>query len=130
MLSFLLDEQLSDVVMEQVRLKRPEVRIECVLRWRDGALQAKRDEEILRAAWEDRLTLVTYDQRTIGPLLIEWAAKGRDHSGVVFIDRRTISQADRGNQVRGLLALWDEKHSLDWTNVAEYLKPAPPYSHN
>ena len=37
MLGFLLDEQISYVVMEQVRQKRPEIRIESVLVW-NGAI--------------------------------------------------------------------------------------------
>jgi len=65
---------------------------------------------------------VTYDQRTIAPLIAQWAVEGRDHAGVVFIDRKSISQADIGGKVRALLALWAQGNSLDWTNAVAFLK--------
>jgi hypothetical protein len=58
---------------------------------------------ILTAALEEGLTLVTYDQRTIVPLLMRWRAEGRDHAGVILINRQSIAQADIGGQVRALI---------------------------
>ena len=34
------------------------------------------------------LTLVTYDRRTIPPLLKTWAEEERTHGGVVFVDEK------------------------------------------
>ena len=35
-----------------------------------------------------KLTLVTYDRRTIPPLLKDWAEEGRPHAGVIFVDEK------------------------------------------
>ncbi len=50
MLSFLLDEQISHVVMEQLRLKRTEIRVESVLQWNGGNLRGNDDGMVLREA--------------------------------------------------------------------------------
>jgi hypothetical protein len=122
MLAFLLDEQISHVVMEQVQQKRSEIRIESVLLWRNGNLRGKEDEQVLRAAREENLALVTYDQKTIGPLLMQWMMEGRDHAGVIFIDEKSIAQEDLGGKVRALLSLWEQSNLMDWTNMITYLK--------
>lgn len=123
MLAFLLDEQISHVVMEQLRQKRPEIRIESVLRWQDAELRGKSDEMVLRAAQEDKLTLVTYDLKTILPLALQWATEERDHAGIVLIDDRSIAQEDVGGKVLALLSLWEREKERDWTNIIAYLKP-------
>ena len=43
MLAFLTDEHITHVVAEQVHQKRPDIRIESVLRWRGGSLRNKAD---------------------------------------------------------------------------------------
>ncbi len=122
MLAFLLDEQISHVVMEQVQEKRDDIRIESVLQWRGGNLRGKDDALVLVAAKEENLTLVTYDRRTISPMLAQWAMEGQDHAGVVFIDEKSISQEDIGGKVHALISLWEQGNSLDWTNAVSYLK--------
>lgn len=122
MLSLLTDSHLSPKVAEQVRARRPESRI-CSLRfWRGGALLHAEDHEILATALEEGLTLVTYDQRTIVPLVTRWTEEGRDHSGVVLIDDLSIVQEDIGGQVLALVNLWDVSRDEDWANVVSYLK--------
>ena len=125
MLAFLLDEQISHVVMEQVRQKYPDIRIESVLLWREGILRGKVDEVVLSAARQESLTLVTYDQKTIAPIVMQWMREGRDHAGIVFIDEKSIAQDDIGGKVRALLRLWEQGNALDWTNLVSYLKPEP-----
>lgn len=123
MLAFLLDEQISHVVMEQIRLKCASIRIESVLVWRGGDLEGKDDEAVLRAAREEGFTLVTYDRKTIAPLLMQWTGEGRSHAGVVFIDEKTIAQADIGGKVHALLSLWEHAGALDWSNRVTYMRP-------
>ena len=122
MLSFLLDEQISYVVMEQIRQKRPEIRIESVLVWNGGDLRGKDDDLVLSAAHAESLTLVTYDQKTIAHCITRGAMEGRDHTGVIFIDDRSIVQKNAGEQLRALIDLWDKAHTQDWTNAVSYLK--------
>jgi len=122
MLQLLTDAHISPIVAVQVRAARPEITILSIQEWRNGELLQAEDDAILTAAHEDRLAFVTYDQRTIAPLIAQRAVEGRDHAGVVFIDRKSISQADIGGKVRALLALWAQGNSLDWTNAVAFLK--------
>jgi hypothetical protein len=122
MLVLLTDAHISPRVAEQVRAKRPACLIHSLRFWRDGALLHAEDAVILAAAWEEGLTFVTYDQRTIMPLITQWMAEGRDHAGVLFVDDQSILQEDIGGQVRALLDLWDATHAEPWANVVGYLK--------
>ena len=73
MLSFLLDEHVSPDVAAIVRRSRPEIVVFALLDWQEGIWIGQSDEEILRAARAQPLTLVTYDQRTIPRILQRWA---------------------------------------------------------
>jgi hypothetical protein len=65
--------------------------------------------------------LVTYDQRTIVPLLRVWTEQEIAHGGVILIDERTIAQSNIGGLVRALAHLWEAEHQTDWTNQVVYL---------
>jgi len=78
---------------------------------------------LLEAA-KQRLTLVTYDRRTIPPLLKLWAEEGRSHGGVIFVDEKTISPADIGGLVRALISLAREVGEVDWTDQVYFLRSA------
>ena len=80
-------------------------------------------DEVAGLIGNRRWALVTYDQRTIAPLVMQWATEGRDHAGGVFIDDKSIAQADVGGKVRALLTLWDKAHEQDWKNAISYLQP-------
>ena len=80
------------------------------------------DEVVLREAQKQRLTLVTFDLRTIPPLLRSWSEQGFDHSGVILVDERTIAQGDIGGLVKALCALWRTHRDIDWTNRVAYLQ--------
>jgi hypothetical protein len=123
MLSFLLDEHISPTVAEQISHKRPEIPIFPLITWQEGRYLGDSDEIILKAATVARLTLVTYDQNTIPPLLCEWGEAQKSHSGVVFIDYQSITPSNFGLLIRSLLALWDLQGRADWTNRLVYLKP-------
>jgi predicted nuclease of predicted toxin-antitoxin system len=123
MLAFLLDEQISHVAAEQLRQKRSDIRAESVLHWREGELRGKADALVLAAASEEELALVTYDQKTILPLLMEMAMNQEHHSGVVFVDRNTIPSDNIGTLTQALIAFYDQYHSFDWTDVVMFLSP-------
>lgn len=125
MLMLLTDAHISPDVAAQVKSKRPEIVIHSLQEWREGALLRAEDHAILTAAMEEGLSFVTYDQRTVSPLITQWAATGRDHAGVIFIDDRSIAQGDVGGKVRALLALWLQGGTMEWTNIVTYLRPAP-----
>ncbi len=123
MLSLLLDEHLSAEVARQIKAKREEIVIESVQTWREGVLCGASDDQVLRVAREAGLTLVSYDVNTITPLLIEWAARGEQHGGVIFLDRHAVAQSDFGGQFRALLSHWETTHSWDWTDRVDFLRP-------
>ena len=120
-LKYLLDENLSHVIATQVRSHRPEIPIESIYDWRDGALLSRQDEELLRAAESEGLTLVTYDQNTIPPLFFDFVERGEDNGGVIFIDRNTIASSEFGALVRSLTSFWDTYGQDDWRNRVAYL---------
>lgn len=121
-LAFLLDEHISPKVAEQIAAEHPDIRIASVRLWRGGTFRGQTDATLLRAAREEGLTLVTYDCKTIPPLLTEWGGTGESHTGVVFVDERTIAQGDVGGQVRALVSHWEQTNTWDWTNQISFLR--------
>ena len=123
MLSLLLDEHISYKLVQQIRAKRPEIPVVSIHQWRGGALLSTEDTVVLRAAADERLTLVTYDCQTILPVLVTWGSEGISHAGVIFVDEQTILPNDLGGLIRALTALWDRERDADWTNRPEFLQP-------
>ena len=122
MLALLTDAHISPDVAEQIKAKRPEIDIHSLRAWRGGALLQAGDHAILTAALEEGRTLVTYDQRTIAPLVLQCNTEGLAHGGAIFINRHTIAQANIRAQIRALISLWDDANAQDWTNTVTYLK--------
>jgi hypothetical protein len=120
-LDFLLDENISPVVADQVKRRCPDLTIESVHRWRDGAFKNRQDTQILIAAASEGLTLVTYDQKTIPNILDELFYDGQHHAGVIYVDERTIPGGDFGLLVRSLISFWKRFQSLDWIDRIQYL---------
>ena len=123
-LSLLLDEQISPRVAEQLRRAHPEVPIHSLHGWWEGALLGQHDATVLRTALEARLTLVTYDLKTIPPILVEWETLGQDHDGVILVDDRSIPTHDFGSLGRALWAHWNLYHESEWLNRTDFLRPA------
>jgi hypothetical protein len=122
MLRLLLDEHLTPEIAEQVRAHNPNIPIVSIHHWRGGVYRGQPDELILEAAHEERLTLVTYDQRTIPPLVEWWGAEGRSHSGLIMVSEKSILSNHLGALVRSLLGLWERRGREDWTNQMVYLR--------
>jgi len=78
MLSILLDEQISPEIAKQVQIKHPEITIFSMHHWHQGHFLGMSDEAILQAAKIERLTLITYDQKTIPPILVNWGRSNID----------------------------------------------------
>jgi hypothetical protein len=112
MLSLLLDEHISPAMAVGLKRRLPRLRVYPLARWEDGAYLGRDDASCLSEAARQKLTLVTYDRRTIPPLLKDWAESGIHHAGVVFVYEKSIAPSDIGRQIKALLEL--EKSARDW----------------
>jgi len=121
-LKFLLDEHISPDVGAGLRRRNRPLVAHWMAGWEDGGFLGKDDSSCLLKAAEQGLTLVTYDRRTIPPLLKTWAEEGRRHGGVIFVDEKTISPADIGGLVRALIWLSRQTRRWDWTDRVYFLR--------
>ncbi len=121
-LHLLLDENMSQVVADQIHQHLPAIVVESVHVWRNGNFEGRSDKSLLQAAYTEGLTLVTYDQKTIPPLLAEMYAAGEHHAGIIFVDDRTIPNSDFGQLTLALIFLWQQYHQEDWQNRVRFLK--------
>jgi hypothetical protein len=122
MLKLLLDEHISPAVANGLQRRNRSLVIYPMVHWERGNFLGKEDSICLLEAAKQRLTLVTYDRRTIPPLLKLWAEEERPHGGVIFVDEKTISPADIGGLVRALSSLAAEAGEIDWTNQVYFLR--------
>lgn len=121
-LQLLLDENISQVIGVQLRGHRPDLVVESVHDWQDGMFEGHPDEALLQAAHAEALTLVTYDQKMIPPLLSRMSNVGESHGGIIFVDDRTISSNNFGMLTRALLFFWDQHNHEDWEDRIGFLK--------
>ena len=122
MLKLLLDEHISPDVANGLRRRNRAIEIRYMVEWENGYFLGQEDSPCLREAAVQGLTLVTYDRRTIPPLLKTWAEEERTHGGVIFVDEKTISPADIGGLVWALTRLAKETGNWDWTNRIYFLR--------
>lgn len=122
MLRLLLDEHISPAVAFGLRRRMDGLVVHAMASWEDGEYLSRDDFVCLTEAARQGLTLVTYDRRTIPPLLKGWAEEGRSHAGVIFVDEKTISPANVGGLIRALTALIEETGKWEWKNRVCFLK--------
>ncbi len=123
-LSLLLDENISQVVAEQVRLKRSDIPIQSIHHWHEGAYLSVPDEVLIAAAHAENLTLVTYDTQILSELSYLFAEEIA-FGGLIFIDAKTVASSDFGSLTRAIVHLWEAQHEMEWSSRLIYL-PAPP----
>ena len=88
MLKLLLDEHLSRDIAEGLRQRGKDFPVTPLADWNRGQFLGLADDRLLQEAVAQKLTLVTYDRKTISPVLKSWAETGRSHGGVIFIDEK------------------------------------------
>ena len=122
MLRLLLDEHISPRVATGIRLRDKKITVRGIVEWENGSFLGQEDSACLREAAVQKLTLVTYDRRTIPPLLKTWAEEGLHYAGVIFIDEKTISPADIAGLIQSLGILVKEAREWDWTDRICFLR--------
>ncbi len=122
MLRLLLDEHISPEVANGVRRRNRSLVIHSMVQWESGNFLGKEDHVCLLEAAKQQSTLVTYERRSIPPLLKLWAEEERSHGGVIFVDEKTISPANIGGLVRALISLVVETGEMDWSSQVYFLR--------
>ena len=120
MFKLLLDEHISPSVALGLCRRHRNLVVSGLAGWQ-GAFLGQDDETVLTEAARQGFTFVTYDRRTIPPLLKSWAEQGRHHYGVIFIDEKTISPADIGAQVLALSEIFKASRHWDWADRVCFL---------
>ena len=118
-LRYLLDENISPVIAQQIRQKQPDLPVESLQEWR-GDLMGKPDSSVLRAAHEAGMVVVTFDTQILAELYF-WFAEARPFSGLLFVDDKTIGNNDFGALVASLIAFWNVHQEEEWANRLAYL---------
>jgi hypothetical protein len=122
MLKLLLDEHISPDVAVGLLRRNPKLVVRYMTEWEGGDFLGRDDSACLQHAAKQGLTLVTYDRRTIPPLLKLWAEEERPHGGIIFVDEKTISPSDIGGLVRSLTELIGETKNWNWTSRVRFLR--------
>lgn len=122
MLNFLLDEHISPAVSEGLHHHHKTITAYSLSEWENGCFLGLPDELLLQEAAAQNLTLVTFDRRTIPPLLKKWAESGYEHGGVIFVDEKTIPASDIGGLVKALFNLFQASKTWDWQNRICFLR--------
>ncbi len=122
MLKLLLDEHISPKVAEGLHRRKQALHVRFMAEWEAGEFLGRDDAACLTKAATQRLTLVTYDRRTIPPLLKIWAEQERNHGGIIFVDEKTIAPSEIGNLVRALDNLFKATGKWDWENRVCFLQ--------
>lgn len=124
MFRFLLDEHISAAVARAMVAQVPGIKVVAFKDWHDGRFMGARDQVFLPEAFAEGFTFVTYDQKTIRPLLKDWSEQGVHHEGVVFVDTKTIAPQDFGRLAQALGELWSTHRKVSWTDRVVFLKRA------
>jgi hypothetical protein len=121
MLSLLLDEHLSPRIVKAVKKKESSVLIYSLSEWQEGRFLGASDETLLREALKHQVTLVTYDLATLIPLVRSWNDLGMVHSGLVFVNQRSIPSHAVGLLAKALYRLWKRDKNIDWEDRCVFL---------
>jgi len=115
----LLDAHFSPAVSRPLRARGTDAW--ALSEWHGGTYRTELDALILEAAAAEARTLVTYDCKTFPDLIVEWAASGRSHGGIILVDDLTIRQQDFGGQIRALVTLVAQHGDESWIDRVMYL---------
>lgn len=110
------------LVAQLVRQRRPDIEIVSLADWDGGRYWGAPDDLLLPVLQRFGLTLLTYDQKTIPPLLVRLAEAGIPHSGVIVVDQKTVPAGDAPALARAVAAFCDRYSAIDWRSAVLYLQ--------
>ena len=119
---FLLESHIPHAVARELTRRCPTLVVVHLRDWKQGRFLHAPDEDLLAEAVRERLTLATYDLKTIPLLLRRLAEEGGHHGGVVLTDDATIASSNVGGLVAALAALWRAHGSEDWMDRCLFLQ--------
>jgi hypothetical protein len=88
--------------------------------WHGGLYLNESDARLLSLAWEDKVTLVTYDVNSFPLTVKERLEAGLSHAGMIYVSAR-FRPNDIGGIARGLVQLWRAEKAADWINRIRFL---------
>lgn len=97
-------------VARALRALRPEVDVEHVSTWEEGAFVGAADNVLLEACWQDKRAIVSKDRATLPGWITLRVADGKQHAGVLFYDLERFKAHQIGALAKALAA------ALDHTN--------------
>jgi len=119
MLRLLTDSHVPPPIASAAR-KLASLHITPLRDWHGGQYLHESDLRLLALAWEDRVTIVTYDVNTFPLTVKQRLEAGLSHAGMIYISAR-YRQNDIGGIARGLVRLWRTEKQLDWINRIKFL---------
>lgn len=122
MLKLLLNEEIALKTASCLRRRNSAIAVSAVAEWEGGNFVGRDSADLLREATDKEWTLVTYDRRTIPPILKAWAEEECLHGGVIFVDEDSLPPVEIGDLVSALSRVQDEAGSWEWTNRVLYLR--------
>lgn len=120
MLRIVTDSHVPPAVAKAAR-RLASLKITPLREWHGGVYLHESDSRLLALAWEERVTLLTYDLNTFPLFVKERLEAGLSHAGVIYVSRR-FPQNDVGGLARAIARLWRGEKNLDWTNRIRFLE--------
>jgi hypothetical protein len=103
----LLDSHVPADLAAAVRALRPDVDVQHVSTWQEGAYINASDDVLLEACWLDDRALVSKDRATLPGWVALRVAEGKEHGGVLFYDLERFKAPQIGALAKGIAAALD-----------------------
>jgi hypothetical protein len=100
----LLDAHVPADVARAAKRLSPQVDIQHVSTWQDGAYINAADDVLLEACWQERRALVSKDRATLPGWIALRVADGRPHGGVLFYDLERFKAGQIGALAKAIVA--------------------------
>jgi hypothetical protein len=100
----LLDSHVPADVADAVRDLCPDVDVQHVSAWHQGAYINAADDVLLEACWQDGRALVCKDRATLPGWMALRVADGREHGGVLFYDLERFKAHQIGALAKAIAA--------------------------